>query len=128
MNTLQAQRADLKAALAVSGTPVLDHLPERITPPVALIAAGSPYVEPGNTYGSWRVRFTVVLVASQGTNDTATRELDDVVTAALVALDAGWDVERVDQPTMLAHGGTNNLSTTIDVARTVEAIEDGGAG
>ncbi|MGC5584149.1 hypothetical protein [Ornithinimicrobium sp. W1665] len=126
MNTLRALREDLQAVLAPIGT-VLDHLPERITPPVAIIAAGSPYVEAGETFGSWSVRFTVVLVASQGTNQTATRQLDHVVAATAVALDQGaWDVERIDQPTMLGHAGTHFLSTTVDVARTVDTITDGG--
>lgn len=128
MNTLAAQRADLQTALAAGGLTVLDHLPERIVPPVAIIAAGSPYLETGESFGSWRVRFTVVLVCSQGTNETATKQLDDSVTAAAVALDnAGWGIERVDQPTMLGHANTHFLSTTVDVTVTVTGIDDGRA-
>ncbi len=127
MNTLAAQRGRLETALAAGELTVLDHLPERLVPPVAIIAAGSPYLEAGEQFGSWRVRFTVVLVCAQGTNDTATKQLDEIVTAATVALD-GWGIERVDQPTMLAHGNAHFLSTTVDVVTTVTGIDDGKEG
>lgn len=126
MNTLAVLRGDLQQVLEGTGTTVLDHLPERLAPPVAVIAAGSPYIEPGETFGSWTVRHTVVLVCSPATNVTATRQLDSIVSSALVALDAAdWGIERVDQPTMLAHGNAHFLSTTIDVLRRLTGINDG---
>lgn len=126
MNTLATLRSELSAALASTDLRVMDHLPERIVPPLALIAAGNPYVGRGNTFGSFEVRFTVVLVCSQSTNQVATNELDDAVTTTLVALDnADWNILRVDQPTMLAQANTHYLSTTVDVARTVTGIQDG---
>lgn len=129
MNTLKSLRAELAATLTGAGTTVKDHLPERLVPPLAVIAAGSPYVEPGDAYGSWTVRFTVILVCSQATNEVSTDELDSAVTAALVALDGDdWRVERVDQPTMLAHANTHFLSTTIDVAAPVSSVSDDEAG
>lgn len=126
MNTLAVLRQDLTASLVTGDLRVVDHLPERIVPPLALLAAGSPYVEAGDTYGSYTVRFTVVLVASQATNQVATTELDEAVTAALVALDNGnWAIERVDQPTMMQSSNTHYLSTTIDVLRKVTGMDDG---
>lgn len=125
-NTLHELRQELADVLDAAGTTVVDHLPERLVPPLAIVAAGSPYVEPADTFGSYRVRLTAVLVCSPATNDVATDALDEAVTAALVALDASdWGIERVDQPSMLAHANTHYLSTTVDVVRTVGAIEDG---
>lgn len=127
MNTLRALRGGLQEVLERAGSSVLDFLPERIVPPIALIASGSPYVEAGSSFGSFNVRFTVVLVCPTGTNETSTQELDSLVTATVVALhDSPWGLERVDQPSMLAHGGTNFLSTTIDVTQTVTGIADDG--
>lgn len=128
MNTLRALREDLQTVVQDGGSTVLDYLPERIVPPIAIIAAGSPYVEGGTSYGSFNVRFTVVLVCPSGTNETSTQALDELVTATVVALDtSNWGLERVDQPTMLAHGGANFLSTTIDVIHNVTGIDDGRA-
>ena len=128
MNTLKGLREDLQAALTGTGLQVLSHLPERITPPLSIVAAGSPYVEGGESFGSYTVRLTVVLVAPQGTNETVTHTLDALVAQALVALDAsGWGLERVDTPMMLSHGGTHFLSTQIDVLRRVDGMDDGRA-
>lgn len=128
MNTLKALRERITTALASSGVKVEDHLPERISPPLVMLAAGSPYLEAGNTYGTFNIRFTVILVGAQGPNEVTTQALDDNVAAVLVALDAhDLAIERVDQPTMLAHSGTHFLSTTIDVVCAGEHIDDGKA-
>lgn len=125
-NTLAELRADLTSVLEMAGVRTHGFLPERIVPPLALLAAGSPYLESGDTYGSYKVRFTIVLVASQATNEVATKELDEAVTAAVVALDkARWGMERVDQPTMMQSSNTHYLSTTIDVLRKVDDLDDG---
>lgn len=126
MNTLKAQRGDLVNALTARRFTVVDHLPERLPAPCALLAAGSPYVESGDSFGSYTVRFTVQLVCSVGTNQAETVELDEHITAFLVALDASaWELEQVNQPEMLSHGNAFHLSTTVDVARTVTGIDDG---
>lgn len=128
MNTLEAQRLEIQTALLSAGMAVEDHLPERLAPPLAIIAAGSPYLEGGSTYGSFTARFTVVLICAQGTNATVTKDLDREVTTAVIALDdADFGLERVDQPTMLQHGGGNYLSTTLDIRRDVTGITDGEA-
>lgn len=127
MNTLKALRADLGAALG-SDVTVLDHLPERLPTPATFIAAGSPYIESGDTFGSYKVRFTLIMVCGKGTNEVETEALDVEVARTVVALNtAGWALERVDQPVMLAHGNANYLSTTVDVVRVVRGIDDGGS-
>lgn len=126
MNTLEQLRTDLTAALTGAGVTVVDHLPERLVPPLAIVAAGSPYLENGQTFGSYTARFTVILVCAQGTNATVTKALDADVTRCVVALDdSDFGLERVDQPTMLQHGNGNYLSTSLDVRFDVEAIDDG---
>lgn len=128
MNTLKALREELSAALATADLPVQTHLPERIVPPLAVLAAGSPYVERGDRFGSFRVRFTAILVCATGPNEVTTAALDETVTAALVALDdSEFDLERVDQPMMLAHGNSHYLSAQVDLVRTVTGIDDGRA-
>jgi len=127
-NTLKELRSTIRVRLTAAGIRVEDHIPEQIRPPMAMIAAGSPYLEAGDAYGTFTARFTVVLVASQATNEVATSELDEAVTAAVVALDGElWGIERVDQPTMLQTNNTQYLSTTIDVV-TATSIDDGQEG
>lgn len=126
MDTLEEHRKSLAGALQGVGA-VLDHMPERLPTPAVFIAGGSPYIESGDTFGSYAIRFTLVVVASKGTNEVETSTLDRLITKVLVSLDAaGWDLERVDQPLMLASNNTHYLSTTIDVKRVVSTISDGG--
>lgn len=125
MNTLRSLRGEITTRLTEAGFSVLPFLPERIAPPVAIIAAGSPYLESGATYGTFETRFTVILVCATGTNETTTNALDDLLTAAIVSLDgAGWGIERADQPTMLSHGNASYLTTNIDIVTTT-GIDDG---
>lgn len=125
MNTLQRLRGDLRDLFTEAGFTITTHLPERIVPPLAIVAPGSPYLEDGESFGKYRARFTVFLVCATGTNDTVTDQLDELVASAVVALDdSPWLTERVDQPSMLEHGRASFLSTTIDVA-TVTDIDDG---
>lgn len=117
-NTLQAMRADLEAVLGGIGVTVHQHLPERLAPPMAMLAAGSPYLESGQAFGALLVRYTIVLVAGQASNHDATAALDEVVARAAVAIsNSDWGLERVDQPTMLRANNAEYYSTTIDVAQ-----------
>lgn len=117
MTTLTALRGHLDAVLEAAGIRTETHLPERVVPPLAIIGAGSPYVESGDTFGTFAVRFTVFLVAARAANETATGELDELAVRALSAvMDApGWGVDRLDQPSMLDANGAQYLSTAMDV-------------
>lgn len=124
MNTLTAARQRLSAALAAAGLPAADHLPERPTPPIALVVPGTPYLEAGNAYGTYQVRLTVLLMAATATNEVATRRLDAMAAAVVVAL-AGTEfgVERVDQPNQIQVNNATYLGLTLDVTLTTH-IED----
>ena len=117
MTTLKALRGDLSEVLTAGGLRVQTHLPERLVPPLAIIGAGSPYVESGDTFGTFAVRHTVFLIAARAANETATEELDALVMNAVDAvMDAtGWGVERVDQPSMVEANGAHYLGTTVDL-------------
>lgn len=117
MTTLKALRGDLDTVLEAAQIRTETHLPERVTPPLAIIGAGSPYVEPGDTFGTFAVRFTIFLVAARAANETATDELDAMVLKAVDAImgAGGWGVARVDQPSMLEANGAHYLSTAMDV-------------
>lgn len=129
MNTLQALRGELAQTLESAGAhamPVTDHLPDRIVPPAAFLVGGSPYLEGGDVYGTFIVRHTVLIVVPSGPNESTTDALDELITASVVALDeAGWAIERVDQPVMLSHGNAYFMSVHVDVQRDGVRIDDG---
>lgn len=123
-NTLTGAREQLATLLTAGGLKALDHLPNRFTPPVALVTAGSPWVSNGETFGTFELRYTVTLVAPPSVNDVTTDALDALVADALVALHEApdWGVDRVDEPHMLVANGAEYLAASLSVVTTT-AIE-----
>jgi len=80
---LASTREELKLQLANAGLTVFDYVPERITPPVAVLEPGSPYVGSGETFCEFEITFNVVLFAATGTNEVATAELDQFICTVL---------------------------------------------
>lgn len=81
-------REHLRATLAAhQDLPVLGHVPERIEPPCIIITERSPFIEPTGAIMGVSVLFNAtVLEAPVADNETATRRLDEHVSAALNAL------------------------------------------
>lgn len=82
---------DLRAAVivatnAVEGITTYDHVPARITPPALIVLPGSPYIVPGDVFGTFRVNHSVSLVSQNGTNETISGMVDDLIEATLLAL------------------------------------------
>lgn len=107
---------------AVKGWP---YVPERITPPVALVREGLPYVEdaPADGYGRWLVRHQVDLVAGRGSNEATTKALDAMVTDALAALeDVADTTTEVGEFYTLQANGTAYLAVTITTTTTTTEL------
>lgn len=106
-NQLTEIRRGIVAKLQAQDLHAFDHLPETITPPFAFVGPGDPYVhygEPGETtFGQEIVDHVVVLVADTGTNEVKVEALDDMICAALRALE--YSPEQVDQPGLLNISG-----------------------
>ncbi len=113
---------DLRRELAdtVAGDPVAlttyDHVPGRVQLPAAFVMAGAPYVEQGLTFGSSRVRFAVVLLSQKGLNSDETDQLDERIESVQGRLlDAGYVIERVEQPQIQDLSGSEVLATELSV-------------
>ncbi|MFD1505262.1 hypothetical protein FE374_09365 [Georgenia yuyongxinii] len=117
--SLTDHRTTLAAALSGAGLQVEAHLPERINPPVAILTPGTPYLEGGDTYGSYTLRFTVLLVTPTAANATATTVLDELIVKAVAGVEGadGFGLERVDQPAMLQANNAQYMSTTVEVLK-----------
>lgn len=110
--------------MAGTGIEVIDYIPEVVNPPLAIVSAGDPYVQESfdeKTFDSdYKVNMKVRLVASPVQNEVATDDLDDYITATLIALNGSWETE-VSQPFMYEVNGyvylaaDLNLSTTITI-------------
>ena len=96
-NTLKATRDELALQLTQAGVTVIPYIPERIIPPVALIEAGAPYMEIGETFCEFKVQLSVMLFAANATNEEATNQLDQVICDVLDEVDT-FMVDVVEQP------------------------------
>lgn len=117
--SITTTRSELRDALQPIAATIFDHVPERFTPPAALIVHGSPLIEAGTTFGARLLRFEVWVVSSLGANARMTDDLDTLLDATLDALTAdSWTVERVSQPFAYTVGGGTYLAATITVTTT----------
>lgn len=97
--SLAQLRTGIADTLTAAGLEGFDHLPGRLPVPSAIVAAGTPYIEPGPTFGSFTGRYDVVLVGSPGDNEKATDDLDEQLETALKALvGEQYGIEQVSAP------------------------------
>tara|TARA_R110000782_G_scaffold104983_1_gene192861 strand:- start:609 stop:866 length:258 start_codon:yes stop_codon:yes gene_type:complete len=77
---------------------------------------GATYVEEGDTFGSFTARYTVDLVMGTASNSVTAAGLDDQIETALIALvNAGYSVEQVSQPYAMEANNASYLAATIQV-------------
>ena len=115
-NKREAIATTLAADLGIAG---FSYIPGRIVPPCVMVAQGSPYVESGEVYGTFKTRFSVDLVSATAANDVTTEALDMMVEDALVSLiNQGINVENVGQPYALDTNNATYLAATITINTT----------
>jgi hypothetical protein len=85
MSEISAAKLEFKLELADAGLNVLEYVPERITPPIVIVNAASPYMTTAE-FGEWNLGVELVLVASTATNKTATANLDQLIEDTLNAI------------------------------------------
>lgn len=102
------------ALTATTAVKAFGYVPERITPPVYIIAPGTPYIESGDVFGHFKGRFTVDVVSQTAANDTSTEKLNLMIEDALVTLvNNGISIESVGQPYSLEANNASYLAATI---------------
>lgn len=122
MSTLSDLRAELAQMLNVAGVWALDYIPERVEPPVAVVAAGEPYVEEvfdNKTFDSdYTVRMEVTLIAGTSTNETVTDDLDDMICKVLKGLAGSWEAD-ISQPYQIEANGSYFLASKATITTTI---------
>lgn len=118
MNALTEVRTRLADLLKDAGFHAFSIVPAKVTPPVAMVAPGEPYVtREGATFGGEIVRCNVVLTTGRGVNDKTAAEIDELLLKALDALEAADDfvVGDVGQPGQVALNNQNYLGVSVEV-------------
>lgn len=118
-NTLSTLRGELAAILDGAGLAAVAYLPERPNPPMAIVSPAQPYVELGDTFGSFTVKLTALLLTRTATNETATEELDAMVTKLAIAVaESKFRLAAADQPASFQVNNATYLGLTCDVSWT----------
>lgn len=86
MSELMTVSNDIAQALKDAGLTAFPNLPDRITPPVAVVQAGSPFMESGDSFGEFKTRWEITLIVPSGANAVATEKLYDLLEDSIVAL------------------------------------------
>ena len=110
-------RAALETLLDDAGFNVSAFVPERITPPIAVIEPAGDWIVSGDTYGTFRVAFDVTLITQTASNAKVTDEIDQQVDDFLNAIaDAsGFYCGSASAPTYLSVQNADFLSVTLTV-------------
>ena len=116
MSEITAAKAEFKLELADAGLNILEYIPERITPPIVLINAASPYLTTAE-FGEWNLGLELVLVAATATNKKATESLDQLIEDTLNAIEplTYARITSVNQPYNLQTNHAEFLSANIYV-------------
>jgi hypothetical protein len=114
MSEINDAKVQFKNDLTSAGLNVLEYVPERITPPIVIVNAASPYVQTAE-FGEYNLGLELVLVASTATNKKATENLDQLIENVLLALEplTYARLTSVNQPYNLQTNNAEYLSVNI---------------
>jgi hypothetical protein len=101
---LTANRVEFAALLG----PNVDAFAPAKLSPGGFVVPGDPWLEPGSTFGSFRIRLDGLLLVKAVNNETASNEVNDIVEAASLAILASdWNLGTISQPRPLSQEGDN---------------------
>lgn len=117
MSVLGDVRGIIADALKAETTAtVSEFVPGRLVPPLMIITPNSPYIESGDTFGSFKTHFSIEVVSPTASNDTNTEALDVLIEDALVSIvNAGILLESVSRPYSLEANNATYLAASISV-------------
>jgi hypothetical protein len=114
MSEINDAKVQFKNALVAAGLNVLEYVPERITPPIVIVNAASPYIQTAE-FGEFNLGLELVLVASTATNKKATENLDQLIEDVVNAIKplTYARMTTVNQPYNLQTNNAEYLSVNI---------------
>lgn len=115
-NEITVSRQEFALALDAAGLNVVSYIPERITPPIVVISAGSPYLTQSTVgMGEFVMNLEVTAIASKATNQQETEYLDALLEELLLALPAYAKLDSVGKPFELQANNASYLASTVNI-------------
>lgn len=112
-NEITAAKLEFKLDLVAGGLIVSDFVPERITPPIVIINAGTPYLRPSTIGNEYVLNLELVCVAATASNKLATERLDELLESVINAMPGYARVISAGQPFNLQTNNTEYLAASV---------------
>lgn len=112
-NEITAAKLEFKLDLVAEGLIVSDYVPERITPPIVIINAGTPYLRPSTIGNEYVLNLELVCVAATATNKMSTEKLDELLEDVINAMPGYARVISAGQPFNLQTNNTEYLAVSV---------------
>lgn len=108
------------AGLLTDVVPTFAYVPARITPPVAIITSGSPYLQAGDTFGSFLVRWSIDLVMPTQAAEMSSEGLDTLIDDVVVLLvNNKYGVDNVSAPYAMETNNATYLAVTVSTTKQI---------
>ena len=114
-NEITTAKAEFALDLQANDLIVVDYVPERITPPVIIINAGTPYLRPSTIGAEFTLNLELVCVAATASNKLATERLDALLEAVVLAMPGYARMIQAGQPYNLQTNNTEYLAANVQV-------------
>ena len=114
-NEITTAKAEFALDLQANDLIVVDYVPERITPPVIIINAGTPYLRPSTIGAEFTLNLELVCVAATASNKLATERLDALLEAVVLAMPGYSRMIQAGQPYNLQTNNTEYLAANVQV-------------
>lgn len=116
VNEITASKAEYALALTALGLKVSSFIPERVVPPLVIIAPGSPYLNATTLdRGEWIMNLDLMVVGPTAVNVKATELLDAAIETILNGNPGYAIVTSVGQPYALQTNNAEYLAANISV-------------
>lgn len=114
-------RQALTDLISEAGVTCSSFVPERVTPPLAIVSPSANWIESGESFGEFRVSFDTTLVAQMGSNAKVTEAVDELLETVLTAVQAasGFYAPSVGAPQVLAVNNAEYLSVQMTIVQIV---------
>ena len=114
-NEITTSKAEFALVLADAVFEVFPYVPNRIVPPVVVIKAGSPYLEPSTLGNEYNLGLELVILAAPAVNELATEMLDEAIQNLLNALPNYAVLGNVSQPQIFTENSAEYLGATLTI-------------
>lgn len=114
-NEITTSKAELALVIAEAGFEVFPYVPNRIVPPVVVMRAGSPYLQPSTIGNEYDLGLELVVLAAPAVNELATELLDEALQNLCNALPNYAVLGNVGQPQIFTENNAEYLGAVLTI-------------